>query len=232
MEFASPICLALDSRDPDRIAMLAAAAEPHVGAFKVGLTSHLAHGSDLARSLAERRPVFLDLKLHDIPAQVSGAIEAVSTSGASLVTIHAAGGPDMIRAAADAAGDDLIVLAVTVLTSLDEAALAAVGMNGSPADAVLRLAEVAVTNGADGLVCSPLEVELLRTRFGSFAGGGPLLVVPGVRPQGSDTGDQKRTMTPRAARAAGADLLVVGRPITGAADPAAAAASIAEEAGR
>lgn len=230
MQFASPICLALDSRDPDRVATLAASTEPHVGVFKVGLTSYIAFGSYLTTSLAARRPVFLDLKLHDIPAQVAGAVSAVAASGASLVTIHAAGGPDMVKAAAEAAADDLIVLAVTVLTSLDDAALTTIGMNGGAEDAVLRLAEVALSAGAKGLVCSPLEVAPIRARFGSREDGGPLLVVPGIRPSGSDLGDQKRTLTPGEARAKGADLLVVGRPITEAADPAVAAAAIAKEA--
>jgi orotidine-5'-phosphate decarboxylase len=232
MDLASPICLALDSRDPDRVATLAAATESDVGVFKVGLTSYIAFGSYLTMSLAARRPVFLDLKLHDIPAQVAGAVEAVAASGASLVTIHAAGGTAMVRAAADAAGDQLIVLAVTVLTSLDDEQLKAIGMSGPAEDAVLRLADLAMSNGAGGLVCSPLEVAPIRARFGTRATGGPLLVVPGIRSAGADKGDQKRTMSPAEARAAGADLLVVGRPITEAADPAAAARQIREEATR
>lgn len=230
MDFASPICLALDSRDHDAIARLAEATEPHVGVFKVGLTSYIAFGSELTTSLAARRPVFLDLKLHDIPAQVSGAVTAAAASGAALVTVHAAGGREMVQAAADAAGDDLVVLAVTVLTSLDDRALAAIGMGGPAEEVVLRLAEVALSGGAGGLVCSPLEVAPLRARFGGRGEGGPLLVVPGIRPDGSDRGDQKRTLGPRAAREAGADLLVVGRPITQADEPAAAAAAIAQEA--
>ncbi|MGI8775140.1 MAG: orotidine-5'-phosphate decarboxylase [Actinomycetota bacterium] len=231
MEFGSPICLALDSRDRAEIAKLVKATEAHVGVFKVGLTSYIAFGSDLTVSLTERRPVFLDLKLHDIPAQVSGAVAAAAASGASLVTIHAAGGGDMVRAATDAAGDGVTILAVTVLTSLDERALATIGMSGSVEDSVLRLAELALAGGAGGLVCSPLEVAALRARFGRRDEGGPLLVVPGVRPEGSESGDQKRTLTARAARSAGADLLVVGRPITGAEDPASAAAAMAQEAG-
>lgn len=224
----NPICLALDSRDPDRVATLAEATREHVGMFKVGLTTFVSFGSYLSSSLAAQKPVFLDLKLHDIPAQVSGAIRAVAGTGASLVTIHASGGPDMVRAAVDAAGD-VTVLAVTVLTSLDDPALSEIGMAGPAEKAVLTLAEVALANGAHGLVCSPLEVEAIRARFGPHDDGGPLLVVPGIRPKGSAAGDQRRTLSPREALAAGADVLVIGRPITEADDPEAAARSIAEE---
>lgn len=224
----NPICLALDSRDPDRVAGLADATAEHVGMYKVGLTTYVSFGSYLTSSLAARKPVFLDLKLHDIPAQVAGAVRSVADTGASLVTIHASGGADMIRAAVDAAGD-VTVLAVTVLTSLDDASLAEIGMTGPAEKAVLNLAELAVSNGAHGLVCSPLEVEAIRAAFGPHNEGGPLLVVPGIRPSGSDSGDQRRILTPREAIAAGADILVVGRPITEAADPAAAARDILEE---
>lgn len=224
----NPICLALDSRDPDRVASLADATAEHVGMYKVGLTTYVSFGSYLTSSLAARKPVFLDLKLHDIPAQVAGAVRSVADTGASLVTIHASGGADMIRAAVDAAGD-VTVLAVTVLTSLDDASLTEIGMTGPAEKAVLNLAELAVSNGAHGLVCSPLEVEAIRAAFGPYREGGPLLVVPGIRPSGSDSGDQRRILTPREAIAAGADILVVGRPITEVADPAAAARDILEE---
>lgn len=231
MNLHSPVCVALDQRDPDEVARVATGVEPHVGLFKVGLTTYVAFGSYLTKSLAEQRPVFLDLKLHDIPAQVAGAVASIPDTGASLVTIHAAGGADMIRAAADAADGRVEVLAVTVLTSLDKEALGAIGLSGSPRDAVLRLADLALSNGITGLVCSPLEVGEIRGRFGTRAEGGPFLVVPGIRPAGSEAGDQRRTMTPQEAMGAGADVIVVGRPITGASDPAAAARSIAEAAG-
>ena len=172
--------------------------------------------------------MFLDLKLHDIPQQVSGAVRAAEQTGASLLTIHAAGGAEMVRAATEAA-ENVTILAVTVLTSLDDESLSDIGMSGPAEKAVLRLAELALENGAGGLVCSPLEVGALRNRFGARSDGGPLLVVPGIRPGGSDAGDQKRTLAPRDAVDRGADLIVVGRPITGASDPAAAARSIAEE---
>ncbi|MFP5298024.1 MAG: orotidine-5'-phosphate decarboxylase [Actinomycetota bacterium] len=224
----NPICLALDSRDPDRVATLASATQDHVGMFKVGLTAFVSFGSYLSSSLAAQRPVFLDLKLHDIPAQVSGAIRAVADTGASLVTIHASGGAEMVKAAADAAGD-VTILAVTILTSLDDPGLSEIGMTPPAEKAVLTLAELALSNGAHGLVCSALEVEAIRARFGPHDRGGPLLVVPGIRPSGSDVGDQRRTMTPREALAAGADVLVIGRPITEAPDPAEAARRIVEE---
>lgn len=224
----NPICLALDSRDSDRVATLAAATQDHVGMFKVGLTTFISFGSYLSSSLATQKPVFLDLKLHDIPAQVAGAIRSVADTGASLVTIHASGGADMVRAAVEASGD-VTILAVTVLTSLDDPGLAEIGMTGPAEKAVLTLAEVALSNGAHGLVCSALEVEAIRARFGPRSEGGPLLVVPGIRPAGSDRADQRRTMTPREAIAAGADVLVIGRPITEAADPGEAARRIAEE---
>lgn len=227
-QVSNPICLALDSRDPDKVAMLAAATEEHVGMFKIGLTAYVSFGSYLTSSLAARRPVFLDLKLHDIPNQVAGAIRSVGATGASLVTVHASGGSEMVAAAADAAGD-LTILAVTILTSLDDAALSEIGIGGPTEKAVLGLAELALDAGAHGLVCSPLEVEAIRAHFGPSSEGGPLLVVPGIRPAGSAAGDQRRTMAPREALSAGADVLVVGRPITGADDPGAAARALAEE---
>lgn len=228
MNLASPICIALDSRDPDEIARLAAASEPFVGMYKIGLTAFICFGNYIVRSLAEQREVFLDLKLHDIPAQVEGAVAAVGATGASLVTVHAAGGRDMVRAAVEASGE-VEVVAVTILTSLEHGDLEQIGLRGEPEEAVLRLAEVALSAGAPGLVCSPLEVAALRSEFGKRKDGGPLLVVPGIRPTGSARGDQRRTMTPREALDAGADVLVVGRPITEAPDPGKAAEALAKE---
>jgi orotidine-5'-phosphate decarboxylase len=169
------------------------------------------------------RPVFLDLKLHDIPATVEGAARSAAASGASLLTVHAAGGAEMVRAAVKGAGGRLRVLAVTVLTSLDADALDAVGLAGPPEAAVVRLARLAVGAGAGGLVCSPHEVGAVRAAVGA----GPLLVVPGVRPEGAARGDQARVATPEAAVAAGADVIVVGRPLRDAPDPVAAARAIA-----
>ena len=217
-----PICVALDAREPGRNLELARAVAEHVGHLKIGLTSFTSGGAALATDLAAMKPLFVDLKLHDIPAQVEKAVANVEAVGASLTTVHAAGGEAMVKAAVAAASSKLKVIAVTVLTSLDAAALDAIGIGGPPSEAVLRLADLALRAGADGLVCSPLEVASLRERFGSE----PFLVVPGIRPEGSSNDDQRRTLGPREALDAGADLLVVGRPITGAADPAAAAAAI------
>jgi orotidine-5'-phosphate decarboxylase len=228
MELVSPVCIAIDSPDERTVKELARATEPYVGVFKVGVTTFTALGPELVGRLSQARPVFLDLKFHDIPQQVAGAVRAAERTGASLVTIHAAGGADMVRAAAEAA-ERTTILAVTVLTSLSDDSLLDIGMSGPAEKAVLRLAELALGNGAGGLVCSPLEVGALRARFGARSEGGPLLVVPGIRPSGSEHGDQRRTLSPREAVEAGADVIVVGRPITAAPDPAAAARSIAEE---
>ena len=223
IDLASPICVALDSSDPVELTRLADEVHGSVGALKVGLTAFTAAGPELVRSLTARHPVFLDLKLHDIPAQVAGAISSIGSLGVSWTTVHAQGGSEMLKAAADAAPQDLVVLAVTVLTSLDDSELERTGLAGPAEAAVLRLAELALASGIQGLVCSPLEVAAVRERFGPRSEGGPFLVVPGIRPTGSDVGDQRRTLGPREALDAGADLLVVGRPITAAADPAAAA---------
>jgi orotidine-5'-phosphate decarboxylase len=225
----NPLCVALDSRDASEIERLAAATQEHVGVFKVGVTAFTAAGPRLVARLEAHRPVFLDLKLHDIPAQVEGAVRAVVACGATYTTVHASGGPDMIAAAVSGADGGLTVLAVTVLTSLDERSLTAMGMCGSVPDQVLRLADLALEAGASGLVCSGHEVGAVRTRFGSAHEGGPLLVVPGVRPAGEVRGDQRRTTTPREALERGADLVVVGRPITGARDPREAARRIGRE---
>ena len=223
---AEKLIVALDTTDLTRAAAWAAATAPHVGLFKLGLEFFLANGAAGVRAIAGR-PVFLDLKLHDIPNTVAGGVRAVLDLRPAMLTIHAAGGAAMIEAArkaAETAGNERpMILAVTVLTSLDAAALAATGVAASPADQVLRLARLALSAGADGLVCSPLEVGMLRDALGADV----KLIVPGIRPAGSAAGDQARTMTPAEAVAAGASWSVVGRPITGAADVGAAAAAIA-----
>jgi orotidine-5'-phosphate decarboxylase len=224
----SPICLALDTADETELRKLAEATASSVGVYKIGLTTIHSMGPRLVPALARLKPVFVDAKLHDIPAQVAGAMGVIADAGASYVTVHATGGRDMVRAAVDAAGE-VNVLAVTVLTSLDQGSLVSLGISGSVEDAVLRLARVAVDGGAHGLVCSPHEVARVRAEFGAVEEGGPLIVVPGIRPEGSAEGDQKRTMGPKAAIDAGADLIVIGRPITRAEDPAEAAAAILEE---
>jgi orotidine-5'-phosphate decarboxylase len=218
---------ALDTPDLARAEALAAALAPRCGALTVGLDLFGAAGPEAVRRIAARAPVFLDLKLHDIPNTVAGAVRALLPLRPAMLTLHAAGGAAMVaaaREAAEAAGAARpILLAVTVLTSLDAAALSETGVAGGPVQQVLRLARLAMAAGADGLVCSPQEVAKIRDALGEA----PLLVVPGVRPAGSAAGDQARTATPAEAVAAGADWIVLGRPITGAADPAAAAAVIA-----
>jgi orotidine-5'-phosphate decarboxylase len=222
------LCLALDSRDENEILRLAEATGEHVDVLKVGLTAFNSRGPDLVRRLLEVRPVFLDLKLHDIPAQVAGAVAAIAGLGVSYTTVHAFGGRAMLAAAADAAPEDLTVLAVTVLTSLDDADLWGYGIVDDAEKTVLRLADLALSCNVPGLVCSPREVRGIRERYGPMPDG-PLLVVPGIRPGSADADDQRRTLGPGEAARAGADILVVGRPITGAPDPAAAARAVKEE---
>jgi orotidine-5'-phosphate decarboxylase len=222
------IIAALDTPDPGRAEAWARAVAPHVGLLKVGLELFCAAGPQVVRQVAAHRPVFLDLKFHDIPNTVAGAVRSVCATHPAMLTLHGGGGSAMIEAARRAAEDSLgenrpAILAVTVLTSFTTEALAATGVSDGPAQQVLRLARLALEAGADGLVCSPQEVSRLRDAFGEA----PLLVVPGVRPAGSAAGDQARTATPEDTVAAGADWLVIGRPITAAADPAAAAAAIA-----
>jgi len=219
---------ALDTTDVGQARRWAQAAGPHCGMVKLGPEFFLANGAAGVAAVGEA-PVFLDLKLHDIPNTVAGAVRAVLPVRPRMLTLHASGGAAMLlaaRIAADTAGAGRpLLLAVTVLTSLDATALSDTGVAGGPRQQVLRLARLALANGADGLVCSPLEIAVLRDAFGET----PVLVVPGIRPAGAAADDQARTMTPHAAAAAGADWLVVGRPITQAENPAAAAAAIAAE---
>ncbi len=197
--------------------------------FKVGLELYLAGGNAVVLELKRLGySVFLDLKLHDIPNTVAGAVRSAARLGADLLTVHAAGGSAMLRAAADAAAEVPLapeLLAVTVLTSMDAEELRGIGVAASPAQQVRQLAELAVQAGIRGLVCSPEEVRDLRGLLGPEV----LLVTPGIRPAGAGVQDQKRTATPGAALAAGASYLVVGRPITQADDPGAAARAILEE---
>ncbi|MFQ3595127.1 MAG: orotidine-5'-phosphate decarboxylase [Sphingomonadaceae bacterium] len=224
----NPVFLAVDTTDPARARALLKAAGPHVGGVKLGLEWYCANGNPATQQVMQAcgLPLFLDLKFHDIPNTVAGAIRAVAPLAPALLSVHAAGGPAMLRAAREAAPWPTRLVAVSVLTSLDEADVAAIGMRGPVADAVVRLADVARAAGIDGMVCSPHEVTLLRARWPDA-----LLVVPGVRPDGGAAFDQKRVMTPREALDAGASHLVIGRPITAAPDPAQAAREIAASLG-
>jgi orotidine-5'-phosphate decarboxylase len=220
----APIAVALDTRDVEEAARLAAAVHRHVQVLKVGLELFSAHGPravEVVRGGTEVG-IFLDLKLHDIPNTVAGAARSVARLRPDYLTVHASGGVAMIRAAVDAA-PDVCVAAVTVLTSMSAADLDAVGLAGPPADAVRRLAALAVGAGARALVCSPQEVAAVRAEVGPDV----RLVTPGVRPAGAVADDQARVATPEQALGDGADLIVVGRPITGAADPGSAAAALA-----
>jgi len=218
---------ALDTADAGQARAWAEMLSPHCGMLKLGLEFVLGEGPAGVRGITGR-PVFLDLKLHDIPNTVAGAVRAVLPLRPRMLTLHAGGGSAMIdaaRRAADAVPDPPLLLAVTVLTSLDSSTLHATGVAGGPRQQVLRLARLALDAGADGLVCSAHEASMLRDALGS----GPILVVPGIRPRAAAADDQARTMTPREAVDAGADWIVVGRPIIGSDDPAAAAAAIAAE---
>jgi orotidine-5'-phosphate decarboxylase len=218
------ICAALDFPSWERAEPFARAVAPHVGMLKVGLELFAAEGPPAVRAAAALgRPIFLDLKLHDIPNTVEGAVRSAAATGAALVTVHASGGPEMVRSAARGAGGRVRVLAVTVLTSLDADALDAIGLAGPAEEAVVRLARLAIGAGANGIVCSPQEAEAVRAAVGP----GPLLVVPGVRPAGAARGDQARVATPAEAVRAGADVIVLGRPLRDAPDPGAAAREIA-----
>ena len=224
----NPVFCALDTTDETRAVTLAQTLKGAVGGLKIGMEFFNANGPAGFRKVAEAgQPIFLDLKLHDIPNTVAGGIRAVLPLKPAIVNVHASGGPAMMRAAAEAAaeaGDKRpLVIAVTVLTSMDESDLAAIGVSGNPRDQVLRLASLARDCGLDGVVCSAHEIEPLRAELGpDFK-----LIVPGIRPAGAAVADQKRVMTPEEALALGADVLVIGRPITGAADPRRAAEEIA-----
>lgn len=222
------LIVALDHHDLGDAQALAKSIGERAWAFKVGHTLFTAHGPEAILEIAQHGRVFCDLKLHDIPNQVMGSAAELTRLGVWMFTVHASGGAEMVAAAVKSAraGDPSpLVAAVTVLTSLSADALKEVGQGKEVADQVLRLATVALDAGATALVCSPQEVTLLRKAFPT----GPKLVVPGVRPPGSQTGDQARVATPREAAQAGADFIVVGRPITEASDPLAVVGAILED---
>jgi orotidine-5'-phosphate decarboxylase len=211
----NPIFVALDTPDVHRAAALARAVRGLAGGVKLGLEFFCANGPEGVLRIAEGGlPVFLDLKLHDIPNTVAKAVETLAHLNPAILTVHAAGGRAMLEAAKRAAPAGTRVVAVTVLTSLDAADLAEAGVFGSPTEQVQRLTELARSSGVDGIVCSGAEVAAAR-----HAWPDGFFVVPGVRPDGAVTGDQKRVVTPRQALDEGASVLVIGRPITGANDP-------------
>ena len=227
--FPNPVFVALDTPDLSKAFAIAERAAPYVGGLKVGLEFITANGpKGIEKIVALGRPVFADVKFHDIPNTVAGAAREIARLGVMLFNIHASGGEAMMRAAKEAAASinpEVKLIAVTVLTSLNADDLDAVGQRAPAREQVERLAKLAKHSGLDGVVCSAQEIAAMR-RVG---GKDFLIVTPGIRPAGADIADQKRVMTPGEAMRAGSDILVVGRPITGAADPAAAAKAIADE---
>lgn len=227
----NPIYVALDTVDLGAAQELAAALHGHVGGVKLGLEFFNANGLSGVAKIAETGlPIFLDLKLHDIPNTVAGAVRAVAPLGVAILNVHASGGPAMMRAAHDAAEEAAVkagmapplLIAVTVLTSFEDNDLRSVGQHRPASEQVIRLAQLTQVCGLGGVVCSPKETALLRYACRpDFK-----LIVPGIRPAGSDAQDQKRIATPAQAMADGADILVIGRAITSAADPVGAAAAI------
>jgi orotidine-5'-phosphate decarboxylase len=219
----NPIFVAIDTPVLERARSLAEQVRANAGGVKLGLEFFSANGpAGVASVLELGLPVFLDLKLHDIPNTVAKAVEALRPLEPAVLTVHAAGGRPMLEAAKSAAGPSTKVVAVTVLTSLDRSDLQSIGVASEPWEQVERLAKLARAAGLDGIVCSGAEVAAAKAAWpdGYF-------VVPGVRPPGADVSDQKRVVTPRQALDDGASMLVIGRPITGAADPAAAIRDIA-----
>jgi orotidine-5'-phosphate decarboxylase len=219
---SNPIYLALDLPRLDAAEALARKVKGHIGGIKLGMEFFYAHGHHGVHEIAHvGLPIFLDLKLHDIPNTVASAMQAIHVLEPAIVTVHAAGGRAMMEDAKAAAGENCRVVGVTVLTSLDDDDLVATGIGGSTHDQAMRLADLAHSAGLDGIVCSGHEVGAVHKQWkdGFF-------VVPGLRLPEGKTGDQKRIVTPRQARDAGASVLVVGRPISRAEDPVAAARAI------
>ena len=229
MSASSPVFCAIDRPDLDGAMKLSRSLIGAIGGLKVGLEFVTANGPDGVRRIVDLGlPVFLDIKLHDIPNTVAGAVRAAARLGVAMLTVHVSGGPAMLHAAVERAREAEPcpqLLGVTVLTSMDHADLAAIGVDDTVAGQVLRMGELAWSAGLDGLVCAPPEIPLLRERFEDKV----KIVVPGIRPAGSVRGDQKRTLTPAEAIERGADILVIGRPITGAPNPRAAALAIMAE---
>ncbi len=226
MQARDRIIVAIDRSSRDEILRTVDALTGTVGVFKIGLQAFIANGPSIVREIVSRgEKVFLDLKIHDIPNTAKHAVAEAASLGAFMLTVHATGGEAMLRAAAEAApGSPLLVLGVTILTSLDAPAMESIGFRDEPLGAAVRLARLAKESGLRGVVASPHEITAIR----EACGGDLVIVTPGIRPEGSDAGDQRRTTTPAAAIAAGADYIVVGRPITEARDARAAALQISD----
>ena len=226
MQATDRLIVAIDRSERDDILRLADALHGAAGVLKIGLQAFVANGPSIVREVIGRgAKVFLDLKIHDIPNTAKHAVAEAASLGAMMVTVHTAGGAAMLRACViDSNSDSTLVLGVTILTSLDDAELQRIGFSGTALDNAIRLAKLAQASGLRGVVASPHEVTAIREACGVAM----QLIVPGIRPEGSDAGDQRRTMTPAAAIAAGADYIVVGRPITDASDARAAALAIVD----
>jgi orotidine-5'-phosphate decarboxylase len=229
--FPNPLFVALDTPDLGEAKAMAKAVAPYVGGLKIGLEFISAQGPKGVEAIvALGRPVFADVKFHDIPNTVAGAARALARLGAAIFNVHASGGEAMMRAAVEAAHSvdpKVRVLGVTVLTSLDQSVMDQVGQKGPPPAQVERLARLAKASGLHGVVCSAQEIAPVRQATGPDF----LIATPGIRPAGAPLADQRRVMTPAEAKAAGTDILILGRAVTEAADPAAAARAIAEELG-
>lgn len=223
MQERDRLAVAVDLTSRDEILRLVDELRGVAGIFKIGLQAFIANGPALVEEIVRSgERVFLDLKIHDIPNTARNAVREAARLGCAMTTVHTAGGEAMLRACAD---PSVLVLGVTILTSLDEAELQRIGFGGDPLSNAVRLAGLARASGLRGVVASPLEIQAIRAACGpDFA-----IVTPGIRPEGSDVGDQRRTLTPREAIAAGADYIVVGRPITDAPDRRAAASAIVDE---
>jgi orotidine-5'-phosphate decarboxylase len=226
---ADKIIVALDVPTQREALELAENLRDQISFFKIGLQLYTAEGPEIVRAVSSTgSKVWLDLKLYDIPNTVASAVESADRLGVQMLTIHLSGGSEMIRAATAAHANNTLLLGVTVLTSATEETLREIGIQNKVDDQVLRLAKLGIEAGIDGVVASPHEIKPLRREFGNKI----KIVVPGIRPTWSEPGDQRRTMTPREALEAGADYLVIGRPITAHPNPQEAVAKILEEMNR
>ena len=223
---ADKIIVALDVATKEKALNLVEKLRDQISFFKIGLQLYTAEGPEIAQAvLSTGAKVWLDLKLHDIPNTVGRAVESASTLGVHMLTIHLSGGSEMVRAATKTRANNMLILGVTVLTSATEQTLREIGISGKVDDQVLRLARLGVEAGIDGIVASPQEIKILRAEFSNKI----KVVVPGIRPNWSKAGDQKRVMRPREAADAGADYLVIGRPVTAHPSPSEAVARILDE---